>query len=823
MKNRIYILRHAWKHISRIRIYSAINIIGLVICLTGTVIIARYVHQELTVDDYVPNVDRVMLLLNQEENGSKQHSDAENWNHVDNWDDPFMDPAVDYYTCFHTMTERNDVTIGDIHYQPTIILADSMFLRIFPRRALEGKLTMTAATDVVVSKRFAQKVWGEESPVGKHVVLDEYTLNVVGVADDAGTKCNLDFDMLIDNNLLNYRLTVIGWSAIVFKEGEDYREFNKRHHPYIENSDANNRWHFQVLPLKEAYFDLDVGRYDKGIINQGNRDNILMLSIAAILLLSIGLFNYLNISSIVMTHRKNDFIVKKVFGANRWDVFGQMMCENMVMSALSVLMAWIIVAVTTPLLQKIYSLGQVTSASFDIVLSLAITLLFPLIVSLWTFLQNRSANDVADARKAARKSNQYRLQNVALVLQYTVTFFLIVVSIYTTSQLRYMLNADMGYRTTDILACNILPASYIQRTEENWDRLMAEEAKRKQCIKEIYQRLKETPLIEKYAFTDAGENVSLTTKMSVTSVSTIAMKRADSDQAFIPVECMWMPKDVFDLYELKLIEGEELKDTGNVFTSYRCYVTENVLKLLDIKDIKHDLIQFDKRLWHSAWVDDSSNPPFEIQGVIRDFTTHHLALSDAPKAIIIENTGGGWGRVNWLLVRASPGRRADVLKYLQKLYEEYNGDGSEMEYTWIEDNLAAIYDDDKRTTNIYSTFALLAILVSALGLLGVSLHNLQHRRREIAIRRVNGAKMKDVFRLIARKFAIALAIAVAIGTPLSVYALHFYMDNYANHIPLSPLYFVFATCILLAITFAIVYSQIRKAMRTNPSVILGKE
>lgn len=83
--------------------------------------------------------------------------------------------------------------------------------------------------------------------------------------------------------------------------------------------------------------------------------------------------------------------------------------------------------------------------------------------------------------------------------------------------------------------------------------------------------------------------------------------------------------------------------------------------------------------------------------------------------------------------------------------------------------------------------------------------------------------MKDVFRLIVRKFAIALAIAVAIGTLLSVYALHFYMDNYANHIPLSPLYFVFATCILLAITFAIVYSQIRKAMRTNPSVILGKE
>ena len=163
------------------------------------------------------------------------------------------------------------------------------------------------------------------------------------------------------------------------------------------------------------------------------------------------------------------------------------------------------------------------------------------------------------------------------------------------------------------------------------------------------------------------------------------------------------------------------------------------------------------------------------------------------------------------------------MAFLQKLYEEENGSGSIIPHKYIEDEIEKIYAEDARVARIFTTFAILSILISCFGLLGISLYDVRQRRREIAIRKVNGARFKDIFRLIARRYLSALGAAIVIGTPLAIYALHFYMQSYAHHVPLTPWYFIGAALLMFLLTLATIYWQIRKAASENPADVMKSE
>ena len=167
--------------------------------------------------------------------------------------------------------------------------------------------------------------------------------------------------------------------------------------------------------------------------------------------------------------------------------------------------------------------------------------------------------------------------------------------------------------------------------------------------------------------------------------------------------------------------------------------------------------------------------------------------------------------------------RKEALAFLRSIFNELNDNGGDMPYKLIEDEIAKVYEDDSRTTLIYTTFALLSIFISCLGLLGISLYDIQHRRREIALRRVHGAMLTDVLRLMMKRYVIALIIATAVGTPLAIYALHFYIEGYAHHVALTPWYFIAAFLIMLLLTFFTIYWQVRKAMKEDPADVLKSE
>ena len=816
-----YLLRHAWRSISRMRTYTIINLVGLVISLTGTIVIARYVHQELTVDDYVPDVDRVVLIVNARNDGSFERTEAENWNHVDNWDDPFADAAVESYSRFKLPMSKSKVIVDSVNYYCSLVVADTMFLKILGRNIIEGASNTKNVTDAIVSQSFAEKIWHGESAVGKTLEYEEYVLNVVGVVESPATKANFDFDVLARYDLKS--VNNVGYSLAKLKPMVNVADFNKRHKYFVEHG---NDWHFQAIPLKKLYFTSSFrreGNYD--FVKLGDRNSLRMLIGSAILLLFIGLFNFVNIFTTVITGRRKEFAIKRTMGANTMKLFEQIFIENFIIASVAVGVSWIIVSLLSPSLSKFYNITQSYNLRFDVLLSLVILFGIPLLISipmLFSIGRGKDA-DVMKSRFASRLSRHVRM--VSLIVQYFISFFLIVVSAFTMRQLYYMLNADIGYRTTDIISVNLVPFNGMTFDPVGNDGGMTvhyRDVNYLENMKLMKKKLKESPLFE-YSMIDFSSIFArLTVKESLENTGGVMIKRADSNQDFQLADYLSFTKEKMKIYDLELLEGKmpELDFEGK----YQCFIDKRTKELLGIKDISKERIQTSERIWFTHDMDGSDNPSFEIVGVVNEFVTHHLSSRDAPKIIFIEEVGER--RIpdgDKFLVRVKPGKRDEAIAYLKKLYAEYVDSNNELEYSLIEDEIAEIYEDDSRLAHIYTTFAMLSILVSCMGLFGISLYDIQHRRREIAIRKVNGAKMKDIFILMSRRYVYTLAVAIAIGTPIALYAIHIYIEGYAHHVPLTPWYFVFSALLMLVLTLLTIYWQVRRAVKENPADVMKSE
>lgn len=819
-------LKHALRSLSRMRTYTVINLVGLVVSLTGAIIIARYVHQELTVNHYVPELDRTFLLVNHggyTNDFGYHHTEAINGNHIDNWQDPFADPDVECFSRFICEYGGLDMVVDNVHYQIETTRADSMFLRILPRKVVEGTLERKSDTDVIITRNLAEKIWHGESAVGKTLCFEQNTLTVVGVVEQPETKYSFAYELLLPlnkNNESNY----IGWSIVRLREGADYKAYNKRQKAFDEvfgNGETYTR-HFQLFPLGNLYFDSPVYDLNTGatkFFEKGNKQNVIFLVGGALLLLLVGLFNYVNIFSILIKHRRKGIAVRMIFGAKTTDVFWMVFVENLLLTGVAVGIAWLLVSLASSFLMEYYNLTLIPSPVFDIGISLAIVFLLPLAVAIPVAISHRHSGKMDNMKTSNNGTLRHGVQSASLWLQYSFTFFLIVVSTYSICQLYYMLNSDLGYKTENVISFDLFPEIRNNYESEGWQE---REALAKEKAEDFMNRIKASPLFIHSCY--GNRNAALTSeKTTIDKISIWSLKTDLPNSEFQKMGRVIISADEIELYGLKLLEGSKPDFERDNYQTYRMYLSRSAKEKLGICDISKTKIQCEERLWWS-WVDGeftNDNPPFTIAGVYDDFCMTHLSMEGIPFFILIRPSV--FHSNGFFLASYQPDKREEVVAFLQKLYEEANGKGGVMPHTFIEDEIADIYAEDSRVARIFTTFALLSILLSCLGLFGISLYDVRSRRREIALRKVHGAKFKDIFRLIVRRYLIALGVAILLGTPLATYALHFYIQDYVHHVPLTPWYFFGAAIIMFLLSLATIYWQTSKAARENPADVMKSE
>ena len=462
--------------------------------------------------------------------------------------------------------------------------------------------------------------------------------------------------------------------------------------------------------------------------------------------------------------------------------------ENLLISAPAMLGVWIVIEITTPYMKDWFDIEQMTMPLFDTALSLGIMFLLPLVATAGIIKRSR------------RGSASF------LFLQYFISLTLITVSLYLMRQLHMMMNSDPGYRTENIISCLPYTSDIYSNTP------FQKETDDKKLFKE---RMQECPFVRDFCedpkFIDGN--------FKVTSENGTEMR------------LLRLNEHVQNVLGLEILEGRSFSDSLDGHTIYHCIVNETALKRLELKNWRTEGITFTHHFNITLETDRSKNPTYQIVGIMKDFNPGKQ--SEPQPAIMFTYEKDGYDRESTTryfgtsekrtLVSIEPGHEKEAVKFLKKAVKEVFGK-EDLDNHWLSDEVKAMYEQDRRTARIFFTFALLAIGVTCLGVLGLMMFDVRRRYREIALRKVHGARFRDIALLLSRRYLIILGLAAAVSIPVSLIGLHKLITRYytihasvAWWIPLASLVIVF---LLSALTL---WYQIWRATRIEPSIVMKVE
>ena len=812
----------AFFRLGRMPGYTLLSMLGLVISLSGTVIITRYLHQEWTIDHWMPHLDRTYILCERWGGRDERPTIDMNFNNAADYISPTEGQSnVEAYADIHLHEANFRILLeDDERISVPVVSVDSGFTSVFPLKALEGTLVLQTEGQAFVSESFARRFFPGESAVGKTLKMgaEEMLHTIVGVFREPACKSTIHFDVAKYAPRKRYIEGTLGFTILRLIKGADAEAFNKRQ-PEIDDK-VNPIRVFLIKPftrnLSRYYEGSSIGFRTTPSLSQVSSSKYLwMLLAVGVLLFFVGVFNFLNLYAVMRHTRNHEMKVRRIFGASRWNIFSMLYVENLLISAPAMLGVWMVIELTTPHMKDWFDIEQMTMPLFDTALSLSIMFILPLLATARP-TPSPSLVGRGGVTTALMRSKHYApsLQGRAgggsgvsfLFLQYFISISLITVSLYLMRQLHMMMDSDPGYRTEGLMHYTPRERRELKlKVDDKGHRYYADERKGGPVI---LQKLKECPYIQRIA-KDPDINQSFEMEANGHKVLYFSMRSTQ-----------------MEMFGLELLEGRMLCDSLDLY-NYNCMMNETALKQLGIKDWRTAEIQMGQRLWTTNMMElNKQNPPFKVVGILRDF--HPGRLSEPVPAMLFFHVDR-WkietseSLPDDLLLLVKPGCEEALLKYLHNISQEVLGT-DKVDYQWLADQKDDLYKEDRRTARIFFTFSFLAIAVTCLGVLGLMMFDVRRRYREIALRKVHGARFRDIALLLSRRYIIILGVAACVSIPVSLIGLHKLITRYytihatiAWWIPLLSLLIVF---LLSALTF---WYQIWRATRIEPSVVMKVE
>ena len=802
-------MKQAFRIISRMKGYTALSLLGLIISLSGIVIISRYLYQEWTIDHFMPALDRTFLCCVQiEGEGDWRPIETFDPNHESQFVSPVLNQSdVECWTNIHLRAMYAVTPEKGETFYPQALSVDSAFAQVYPLEAVEGTLELQAKGQCMVSEELAARLFPGERAVGKTINVGQGDVNtVVGVFRQPSTKSSIRFDIAdyADGDFYAPQNS-IAIGVVRLREGTSVSDYNKRQPEQRLGMFIDRPVRYGLQPytqeLQKYFAKGYFSEYDC-VVSTASPAHLWMLLFVALLLLGVGLFNFVNLFAVMRSHRRHELHVRRLFGASRWDVFDQLYAETFLVAVLTMIGVWTVVELAEPLLATYYNIEVLPQWKFDVGLTAIVILGLPLIASL-----TPSPSPKERGVPAKGLFNLPSLgEGLGVGFQFFISLSLLTVSFYFMRQLHVMMTADPGFRTKGLLSVLLQPNRNVESwSKEEWDAHL-ESAKTNRDI--ISQRLAANPHIKSYCFDprliDNNEIIVVNEKYKVHLVRI-------------------NPK-AMELFGIETVAGRTFNDSIDTYKQYLCMVNETAIRQLGIKDFRDYPLQFPQRLWYNNGYDFNSNPPYEIVGVVRDFHPGRMSEPLEPTAYLYDDSPDTYDSFfgfegKYFLIDISEGHEEDVIRYLRDLVHEISGT-NELNYQWVEDQRQDLYKEDQRTARIFVTFSLLAIAVTCLGVLGLMMFDVRRRFREIALRKVNGATFRDIALLLSRRYLIIFGITAIASLPVSLLVIHRLMASYTIHtsfawwIPLVSIALILALCALT------LWYQVWKATRIKPYKVL---
>lgn len=787
-------LKIAWRNLMKSKIFSLINILGLTIGITVCMMIFLFIMNEFSVDKFHKNNDRIYRVMRGFENEGKQGT-------VSYLSGPYAPALLNDFKGEITKAIRvnptdNLVTIGNRSFhEKKVYDVDSDFFSLFSFPLIKGNAAtvLKDPNSVVLTETTAKKYFGSiDNAIGKVIELDNsLQLNVTGIAKDVPSNSHLYFDLIVplENYKNNGTMTTWinnGMFTYVLLDPHVTEQQLESHLPQFVKKYLGGdmkkygfHWTLSLTPLKDVYFenvDFDNARHgDKTVV-------YIFLSIAVLILL-IACINFMNLSTIRAVDRSKEVGLRKVLGALRTNLVWQFIGESILLTTISCLLSIGFLLLIMPLYNQLlgYSLTVSWNASPIYLFLIAVIIIVGFLAGSYPafFLSAFSPIQALKGKlKLGKGGSAFR--QALVVVQFSISVFLIVGTIIIAKQMSYVKNKQLGYNKEQTVMVRI----------DNND---------------IYNKMN--------VFKNDLQNQG-----GIQSVSIMSGEPGGFfDSHMFDVEARnekWSARTEFADFEfvktlgLKIIAGRDFS------AQFPTDTTDAVL----INKTAASKLGWTPERAVGKWIQNTvrDNAKRRIIGVVDDF--NFLSLKENMDALVISPAMDR--RV--ALVKLKPG---NIEAGVALVKNEYNKVvlNYPFEYSFLDQQFNDLYQKDLRQQSILTVFAGLAILVACLGLFGLASFTATKRFKEIGVRKVLGSSVQSIVLLLSKDLLKPVIIATCISLPVGYYAMNKWLQNFAYQTTLSWWIFVLAALITFCIALLTVSFQAIKAAMANPVKSLRTE
>ena len=701
-------------------------------------------------------------------------------------------PEVEYAVATHPASSATLSVNDEKNISVEGKYAGKDFFHIFSYPLLRGNVDQVLAdkSGIVLSDALARTLFGTiDGVVGKTVTLEhQQTFAVSGIFEEPGVHSSDQFQfVLLTQVLADKEPAWANWDAtmaetyVTLRPGASVDAFNAKLADYIKRK-TNQQTTYRT-PFLQRYGDVYLhGHYEGGKQAGGRIDYIHLFSLIALFIVVIACINFMNLSTARAAGRAKEVGIKKVVGAGRGTLIAQYLGESLLMAGLSMLLALLLVLLFLPVFNGITGKHlDLSHPGAGLVFSLAgITLLTGLVAGSYPALY-LSGFKPASVLKGRLKNTvgELLIRKGLVVFQFTLSVVLILGVLVVYRQIRYVQTKNLGYDRDNVLS---FPKE---------GKLM-DPAQREAFLSEV----RDIP--------------------GVVHASVIGHDMVGHNNGTYMVD--WAGKDPQDKTEFELVPvdydmletlGVSLKEGRSFSPAYgsdstKIIFNEEAIRFMGLED------PIGKKV--TLW-----GKPLEIVGVARDFHFQSLHERITPQLFWLAPDAA-----RHFMIKIRAGQENTVIPRLEALYRQFNP-GFSMDYTFLDDSYQALYVAEQRVSTLSRYFAGLAILISCLGLFGLTAFTAERRRKEIGIRKVLGATVSSVVLLLSKEFLLLVWIALVPAFPLAWWMAGRWLSGFAYRISIGAGVFVAAGAAITLITLCTVSFLSVKAALANPTQSLKAE
>jgi len=792
----IHYLRIALRNAHRQRTYTLINILGLCMGVTASILICFWVLDEISYDSYFDKADRIHRVdLYQQ---TPQTRTPHPMSHALARDFPEVEMATSLTPVFGPNMSKPTYSFEyeEIRFdEKNVFGADTNFFDVFSFEFIMGdpNTALKYPNGIIITRKIGEKYFGKENPIGKILTVnEEVEFMVTGVLENLPSNIHFHFDFLVSYTIMkqmdnsewftwsdpghyNYVITTPG--ADVQELQEKLPEWVLQYIDYGEefNQDllTGNIW-FQLTPIRDIHLHSDI-RWE--LETNGNITYVYIFLFTALLILIVACINYMNLATARFNRRSREVAIRKTNGASRFRLIYQFLFESFLQTVIAVILAGILVELLlnsfSTLTGKDYAFYYSQTGLFLIAMFL-LTVIIALITGSYPAFYLSSFSPMKILKSKTKSSaSVVTIRVILVVFQFTISIFLIIGTLTIFSQLKFMNNRDLGFDKDNVVLIPIKD-----------DRVRSQ-------LEQIRESLLQYPGVE-----------------SIAAVSNIPGGRINNnmlghDEQLVSVEASEVSVDdeYIETLGLDIIEGRNFSREFRTDSLSRFIVNERVVLELDITSPLNQRV---------TWYDDDSTYRGEIIGIIRDFHYKSLHVNIAPLVLMVKPS-----EYNYLLVRIDPGNISRTLKAIEKEWQKFD-DLFTFEYSFLADEFDVQYRNEEKMGIIFRMMAILAVLIASLGLFGLSTFTIEQKTQEFGIRKVHGATALGILKKLYFDFSKWVLLSFLLAAPLAYWGLVYWLRDFSYQIDPSLWTFLAAIIITEIIAILAVTYQSIRASRLKP-------